>query len=114
MARENDGRAIDYTPPITAVAAGEAVPIGNMIGVAPVAIAVGQKGALEVGGVHRLAKASGSGVTFGFGAIVQLDVSNQLAVASGGDVNAGTCVAGAADADDYVDVLINEVHVAAS
>lgn len=53
------GRAIDYTPG-SAVAAGEVVVDGALVGVAPVAIAAGQLGSLEVGAVVDFVKANGA------------------------------------------------------
>mgnify|MGYP001357099142 CR=1 FL=1 len=50
-----DGRSIDYTPG-SAVAAGDVVVQGELVGVAKLDIAAGQKGALAVDGVFEVPK----------------------------------------------------------
>jgi predicted RecA/RadA family phage recombinase len=61
---ESKGYLIDHTP-VSAVAAGEVVRIGSMVGVAPRPIAAGEKGAVAIGGVWTMDKATGADVTSG-------------------------------------------------
>ncbi|OHB55441.1 MAG: hypothetical protein A2Y12_11790 [Planctomycetes bacterium GWF2_42_9] len=49
-----DGKSIDYTPASTAVEAGDLVVIGDMVGIAKLAIPVGKLGALAVEGVFEM------------------------------------------------------------
>lgn len=66
MSSEYDkkGYLIDYTP-TSAVAAGEVVLMGSMVGVAPRPIAAGEKGVVAIGGVWTMDKATGADVTTG-------------------------------------------------
>jgi len=61
---EQKGYLIDHTP-TSAVAAGEVVRIGSMIGVAPRPIAAGEKGVVAIGGVWEMDKATGADITSG-------------------------------------------------
>ena len=62
---KGDGRVVDYTPS-AAVAAGDVVLQGAMIGIAPEPIAAGVKGALAVSGIAQFVKGTGdSGLTVG-------------------------------------------------
>lgn len=65
----HDGNAIDYTPG-AAVAAGDVVVQGDLIGIAKLDIAAGQLGALAVTGVFDVPKATGTGTDITAGAKV--------------------------------------------
>jgi len=74
-----DGQHIDYTP-TTAVAAGEVVVLGDLIGVAKSPIAANTRGALTVMGVFDFAKATGT--AFPPGTIVYWDNTNKVVTAT--------------------------------
>jgi len=57
--RVGEGKAIDYTPTVTAVVAGQVVVIGAHLGIAPVAIPLNKLGALDIGGLHDVVKVNG-------------------------------------------------------
>jgi len=95
------GNTIDYTPG-SAVAAGDVVVQGELVGVANIDIPAGVQGALAVSGVFDFPKEAGGGVTFAFGALGYWDDTNDVAVATdGGGANKliGKAVAVAADGD---------------
>ena len=71
----HDGKAIDYTPG-SAVAAGDVVVQGELVGVAKVPIAANALGALAVTGVFDLPKATGEGTAIAAGANVYWDVAD--------------------------------------
>lgn len=90
-----EGNLIDYTPG-SAVAVGEVVVQGELVGVAKQAIAAGVAGALAVVGVFDFVKASAT--VFTAGAKAYWDAANQLAVttdASGANKLLGKAVAAA-------------------
>lgn len=95
------GEAIDYRPE-TAVAAGEIVVQGKLVGITRLDIPAGTLGSLAVTGVFKVAKASAT--TFAAGAEVYFD--GDTAVASG-DTKLGLAVAAAASGDEFVLVLLN-------
>lgn len=95
------GEAIDYRPE-TAVAAGEIVVQGKLVGIARLDIPAGTLGSLAVCGVFKVTK--GSTTTFAAGAEVYFD--GEVAAASG-DTKIGLAVADAAAGDSYVRVLLN-------
>lgn len=103
------GKLIDYTPAV-AVAAGDIIAIGNNhFGVAPVDIAAGELGSLQVKGVFQIPKAAGA-ITAG-----------SLVYWTAGTLTAGTVAvsnayigracASAADGDDSVLVAINASNI---
>lgn len=98
-----DGDVIDHTPS-SAVAAGEVVVIGAIVGVAPRPIAANALGAVQIEGVHRFAKDS-SNITAG-AAVNYYAASGVVTTASTG-VACGHAVAAAASGAATVDVLIN-------
>lgn len=98
------GAAIDYTPG-TAVAAGDVVVVGSIVGVATRDIAANALGALAIKGVFRVAKATTSVSAIAAGAKLYWDAGNEVAttVASTHKV-LGYAVAAASATDDTVDV----------
>ncbi len=100
----HDGEAIDYTPG-TAVAAGDVVVIGELVGVAKSPIAANALGALAVRGVFDFAKATGGGTAISVGANCYWDDTNNVATTTAtGNKLIGKCVKAAADADATVRV----------
>lgn len=95
------GEAIDYRP-TTAVAAGEIVVQGKLVGITRLDIPAGTLGSLAVTGVFKVAKASAT--VFTAGAEVFFKDGN---AATTGDVKLGLAVAPAAAGDEYVLVLLN-------
>ena len=74
----HEGAAIDYTPG-AAVAAGDVVVQGDLIGVANIDIPANTLGALAVEGVFDFPKATGVGTAISAGATVYWDVAEQVA-----------------------------------
>jgi len=100
----HDGGAIDYTPG-AAVAAGDVVVIGELVGVAKTPIAANALGALAVRGVFDFAKATGAGTAISAGANVHWDDANNVATTTAtGNKLIGKCIKAAADADATVRV----------
>ena len=103
------GEAIDHMPD-TAVAAGDVVVVGNLIGIARIDIPAGVLGALAVVGVYDVAKAA---VAVAAGTPLYWDAVNKkaTAVAAGNPyLGKATRVAGAAD--ETVRVLLNAPYTA--
>ena len=110
-----DGQSIDYTPG-SAVAAGDVIVQGELIGVAKVPIPVGHTGALAVEGVFDVAKETDGGVTFATGSLAYWDAANKVAAVGdgGGEFKLlGKVVAPAADADETVRVRLCPCYVTA-
>jgi len=104
------GDMIDHTPS-AAVSAGEVVVQGDLLGVAPMAIAASAKGAIAVEGVFSVAKTTGTGEAFTAGAKVYFDATNNVAIntdASGTHKLLGKAVAAAADAATTVTVKLTQ------
>lgn len=100
----HDGGTIDYTPG-AAVAAGDVVVIGELVGVAKSPIAANALGALAVKGVFDFAKATGGGTAISAGANCYWDDTNNVATTTAaGNKLIGKCVEAAADADATVRV----------
>lgn len=103
------GDAIDYTP-VADVAPGDVIVLGDLIGIARVAIPAETLGALAVVGVFAVAKGVGAGVTFSTGGLVYWDDTNKLAVAtdgSGANKLLGKAIAAAGDDDATVRVRLS-------
>ena len=99
------GEQIDITP-VSAVAAGAVVFLGTTVcGHAPRAIAAGELGSIQVEGVIRVPKASAT--EFDAGAVVYWNAGTSLAVTSDASPRMGVAVAGGADGQTFVDVLLN-------
>jgi predicted RecA/RadA family phage recombinase len=106
----HDGGSIDHTPG-TAVAAGDVVVQGELVGVARTAIAASALGSLAVAGIFDFAKATGVGTAITAGANVYWDVAAQQATtnaAAGVNKLIGKAVKAAADADATVRVRLNQ------
>lgn len=98
------GNTIDYTPS-TAVAAGDVIVMGTIIGIASYDIAANTLGALAVCGVFDMPKASGAITP---GAAVYWDNTNKnITTTATGNTVAGVAIATAGAADSTVRVLIN-------
>ena len=102
-----EGSAVDYTPS-SAVAAGEVVVQGSLVGIAKVAIAADVLGALAVVGLFDVAKSTGSSTAITAGANVYWDATNEVATTtSAGNTYMGKAVAAAAD-DETVRVRLDQ------
>jgi predicted RecA/RadA family phage recombinase len=98
-----DGDVIDYTP-TTGVAAGEAVVVGSIVGIASRPIVANELGALNVEGVFSVAKPTGAGTAIAQGAKVYLYQSQAVTGATGTVM--GFAAKAAATTDSSVDVLL--------
>lgn len=98
------GGAIDYTP-ATAVAAGDVVVIGSLVGVAKLDIPANTTGALALTGVYKVSKGTGA-ITAG--TVLYWNKSSKQVVTSGSDLPVfGIAVADAASGDATVLVRLN-------
>jgi predicted RecA/RadA family phage recombinase len=103
-----DGAAIDYTPG-SAVAAGDVIVQGDLVGVAKMPIPSGHAGALAVEGIFDFDKEADGGVTFAVGSLAYWDAVNKFAVPDDGGGAfklLGKVVLAAADADSSVRVRL--------
>jgi len=106
----HNGDSIDYTPG-SAVADGDVVVQGDLVGVAKLNIAANALGALAVKGVFDFPKATGASTAIAVGAICYWDVSATQAVDdddSGTNKLLGKCVKAAADADATVRIKLDQ------
>ncbi len=104
----HDGGYIDFTPG-SAVAAGDVVVQGDLVGIAKGDIPAGRLGALAVEGVYDVAKEADGGVTFTVGALAYWDSVNKVAVTDDGGGAyklLGKVVKAAADGDALVRVRL--------
>ena len=109
-----DGEAIDYTPS-SAVAAGDVVIQGDLVGVARTPIAANALGSLAVEGAFDFPKATGTGSGLAAGATVYWDAVALVATAtSTGNKQLGKVVKAAADADSTVRVRLDGIASVAS
>ena len=105
-----DGGAVDYTPG-SAVAAGDVVVQGELVGVARTPIAANALGSVAVAGVFDFTKATGGGSAITAGANCYWDVAEQVAKTdseSGANKLLGKCVKAAVDADATVRVRLSQ------
>lgn len=101
----HDGECIDYTP-VAAVAAGDVVVQGDLIGVAKQPIAANTPGALAVTGVFDFAKLAG--LVLAVGTLVYWDDAANVATnVAAGNKLIGKVVRAAAAADATVRVRLN-------
>ena len=103
-----EGDLLDYSPSV-AVAAGDVVVQGDLVGIATNDIAANALGAVNIDDVFRLPKTAGAGTAIGAGLRVYWDATNKVATrSSGGGVNRciGTTTAACLDADVTVDVKL--------
>ena len=106
----HDGNAIDYTPG-SAVAAGDVVVQGDLVGVAKQPIAADALGALAVRGVFDFPKAAGVGEAIAAGAKVYWDAGDAEAkedAESGANKYLGKVAAAATDDDTTVRVRLEQ------
>ncbi len=104
----HDGASIDYTPG-SAVAAGDVIVQGELVGVARTPLAANTLGSLAVAGVFDFAKATGGGTAISAGANVYWDDTNNVATTTAtGNKLIGKVVKAAADADATVRVRMNQ------
>ena len=105
-----EGNQIDYTPG-SAVAAGDVVVQGDLIGVAKQPIAANVLGALAVDGVFDFPKATGVGTAITAGASVYWDEADQEAKTdseTGANKLLGKTTAAAGDNDTTVRVRLSQ------
>ena len=105
--------AIDYTPSGSAVTGGDVIVLGEIVAIAPVDLADGEKGALQIQGVYRFPKATGA---IAVGARVYWDTdgnpvsgsagSGAVTTTASGNKVAGYAVAAALSGDANVDVVL--------
>ena len=99
--RQN-GEVYDYTPSGAAVASGDVVVMGTVVGVAVTDIADGVQGAVSAYGVHNLAKVAATAIAQG--AKVYWDASNSVATSV---ATSNTLMGVAFDAAASADTTIN-------
>ena len=100
-----DDDYMDYTP-VAAVAAGDVILQGDLIGVAVRPIPAGTPGALALEGIFDAAKATN--VAYTVGTILYWDNTNQIVTATAtGNKLFGKAVKAAATADSTVRVRLN-------
>jgi len=105
-----DGCAVDYTPG-SAVAAGDVVVQGDLIGIAKRPIAANELGSLSVEGVFDVPKATGASTAIAAGASVYWDVADAEAKTddeSGANKLLGKTTKAAADGDATVRVRLTQ------
>ena len=98
------GDVVDHTP-AAALAAGEVVVIGSLVGVAPVAVAANALGALAVEGVYSMPCATGS--TGAQGSAINWYAASGVADAATG-VAAGKLAKARVATDTSVHVILNK------
>lgn len=103
MAYQYEGDKIRYTP-TTGVAAGEAVAVGVIVGVASRPIAANELGNLNVEGIFTIPKPTGAGTDYAQGAKVSL--FNGQAVTGATGVGMGVVAEKPATTDNTVAVLL--------
>ena len=100
----SDGLLIDFTP-ASAIAAGEVVVQGDLIGIASRAIAANQRGSLCVRGVFDCTK--NTGVAYTVGLLLYWDNTNKVVTTTAsGNKLLGKVVAAALTTDVTVRVLV--------
>lgn len=103
MAHIQEGDRLDYTP-TTGVAAGEAVVIGSIVGVASSPIAANELGSVNVEGVFSIPKPTGAGTDYAMGSKVSL--YNGQAVTGATGTAMGYVAKKPATTDTTVNVLL--------
>lgn len=98
----HNGNAIDYYPP-TDVAAGQIVPLGDLIGIAKLDIKANTLGALAVTGVYDVVKGA---TAFNPGDAVYWNATDQVAVTTGNAL-LGRAVVAAAETEPVVRVKLS-------
>lgn len=101
-----DGCAIDYTPGV-AIAAGDVVVQGDLVGVAKRPIAANELGAIEVAGIFEFAKSTG--VAYTVGQILYWDDTNNVVTATAtGNKQIGKVIRAAATTDTTVRMRLSQ------
>lgn len=106
----HEGNSVEYVAP-SAVAAGDVVVQGELVGVAKYDIAAGALGNLSIAGVFDFPKATGASTAITAGANVYWDAAEAVAKSdseSGANKLIGKTVRAAADADATVRVRLNQ------
>ncbi|HOF17731.1 MAG TPA: DUF2190 family protein [Phycisphaerae bacterium] len=106
----HEGNTIDYTPG-SAVAAGDVVVQGELVGVAPRAIAANELGSLAVSGVFDFPKDTSTGSGSTAGTVYYWDKAAEVATTdsdSGNNKLIGKSVADCDDADETVRVRMDQ------
>lgn len=102
----HEGKSVDYTPG-SAVAAGDVILQGSLVGIATSPIPAGTLGALSVSGMFDIAKATGTSTAIAVGAEVYWNAATRVATATAsGNTYMGKCIKAAADADGTVRVRL--------
>lgn len=102
----HDGKYIDYTPG-SAVASGDVVVQGDLVGVALRPLATGEPGALAVDGVFDFNK--NTGVAFTVGTVLYWDDTNNVVTATAtGNKQIGKVVRAAATNDTTVRMRLSQ------
>ena len=102
----SDGEFVDYTPG-SAVAAGDVVVQAGLVGIATRPIAANTPGALAVGGIFDLPKATGTSSGIAVGTVVYWDATNKVVTATAsGNTQLGKMAKTAADGDAVARVLL--------
>lgn len=96
----HEGNSIDYTPG-AAVDAGKVVVAGDIVGIAPYAIAANVTGALNVTGVYRKPK-DANAITYG-AKVYAVAATGVITATAAGNVYAGKCTKAAAAGDAEVE-----------
>ena len=105
-----EGRSIDYTP-VAAVAAGDVVVQGDLVGIAKGDIAAGRLGALAVEGVFEVPKATGVGTAITAGSTLYWDAAESVAKTdseTGANKLLGKSTAAASDDDETIHVRLGQ------
>ena len=101
-----DGCAIDYTPG-AAIAAGDVVVQGDLVGVAKRPLAANEQGSIDVGGVFDFAK--NTNVAYTVGTILYWDDTNNVVTATAtGNKQIGKVVRAAATTDPTVRIRLSQ------
>lgn len=105
--------AIDYTPDSSTVTGGDVIVLGEIVAVAPVDLADGEKGAVQITGVYQFPKATGA---IAVGARVYWDDDGNpvngdagtgaVTTTASGNKIAGYAVAAAVSGAETVDVVL--------
>ena len=105
---EQPGRVLDYVNNgSVAIASGDAVAVGPVIGVALNAIPVGAKGPVQVEGVFLLPKKTGTAVSQGAALVFKAASKNfTVGAPASGDVSGATAFAFEAAAADAAAVMV--------
>lgn len=105
----------DYTPSGSSPGVGKIIDLGTIAGVvtSPEGISDGVLGSVATGGVFKVKKAAGGGVTFAQSAQVYWDTVNLTAVAAAGAniIKLGIADEAAANGDDHVKTKVNGIPV---